>query len=224
MKCNICNYKTNKFNSDNWHLYNICPNCGLDIRHRLLVASLQLLDDFHYDKIIKNKKILHFSPERNIVDLFKNIAKEYETTNFPTIDMSNMYSIENESFDCVIACDVLEHVENDIEAIKEVYRILSYGGYCIFTVPQKDNLKITFEDKSIIDPIERELNFSQCDHLRMYGDDFIDILKNNGFEVTAVNENFFDKEIAKEFVLYPLILSDKPLATNYRKVFFGRKI
>lgn len=224
MVCNICNYETDKFDSDGWHLYNICPNCGLDIRHRLLIASLQLLDDFHYDKIIKNKKILHFAPEYNISELLEKIAKEYKPVDFPDVDISDMNMFEDESYDCVIACDVLEHVCDDIKGIKEVYRILKNGGYCIFTVPQKDNLKITFEDKSIIDPTEREINFSQWDHLRMYGDDFIDILQNNGFEVTAVNEKFFSEKIAEKFVLYPPILSSRPLATNYRKVFFGKKV
>jgi hypothetical protein len=57
----------------------------------------------------------------------------------------------------------------------------------------------------------------------MYGDDFVDTLKSCGFEVTAVNETYFDEALVKKHVLFPPILSERPLATNYRKVFFGKK-
>ena len=53
-----------------------------------------------------------------------------------------MKLLKNDFFDCVIACDVLEHVPKHISGIREVNRILKKGGYCIFTVPQKDNLKV----------------------------------------------------------------------------------
>jgi len=40
-----------------------------------------------------------------------------------------------EFFDVVIASDIIEHVENDKKAIKEVRRVLKKGGALIFTVP-----------------------------------------------------------------------------------------
>src|SRR5207237_10588391 len=110
-----------------------------------------------------------------------------------------------------------------IDGIKEVHRILNVDGFCIFTVPQKDNLKKTFEDFSVTEPKEREKIFGQFDHLRIYGDDFTDILTSCGFKVTAINEFSFDKNIAAKYVLFPPVLSANPLATNYRKVFFGQK-
>lgn len=234
VECNICHYKTNRFYSDSWHLYCICPNCKSDVRQRLLIASLSNLEDFSFNKIIKDKDILHFAPEKQIIKLIKDKAKTYKTADFLAegytyddidynIDISNMNIIENESFDCVIACDVLEHVPDHIGAIKEVYRVLKNGGYCIFTVPQKDNLKNTYEDLSITSKEEREKNFGQYDHLRIYGEDFVGMLENAGFEVTSVNEKYFSKQNVKHFVLFPPVLSKNPLATNYRKIFFGKK-
>lgn len=234
VECNICHYKANKFNSDSWHLYCRCPNCGSGVRQRLLLASLTFLNDFSFTKIIKDKKVLHFAPEKALGKLIQENAKIYKTADFLAegysydkidynLDISDMKKINNETFDCVIACDVLEHVSNHINGIKEVYRILNIGGCCIFTVPQKDNLASTFEDLSITEPTEREKVFGQFDHLRIYGNDFVDILKDNGFEVTAVDELFFDKKIVEKFVLFPPILSKHTLATNYRKVFFGKK-
>lgn len=38
-------------------------------------------------------------------------------------------------FDCVIACDVLEHVERDDFAVAEIIRVLKPGGAFVLTVP-----------------------------------------------------------------------------------------
>jgi SAM-dependent methyltransferase len=233
-KCNICNYQSNKLNSDNWHLYSICPKCGSSVRSRLLWASLTNIDNVKLEKLIKNKDVLHFAPEYILRDHFKNNAKIYKTADFfaagyvydeidYNLDISNMPQIKDSEFDCVIACDVLEHVPNHIDGIKEVYRILRKGGCCIFTVPQKDNLEVTFEDPSITEPKEREQIFGQSDHLRIYGNDFSKLLTDCGFEVVSINEENFNPKKVKRLVLFPPILSKHPLATNYRKVFFGFK-
>lgn len=45
---------------------------------------------------------------------------------------------ENESFDGIISCGVLEHVLNPVESLREISRILKRGGYFyIFMLPQK---------------------------------------------------------------------------------------
>lgn len=234
VECNICTYKANKLSSDPWHLYCICPNCYSAVRHRLLLASLTLLDQFSFNKLIKGKKILHFAPEKHLKKIIRKQAGSYQTADFLTdgysyqhidynIDISDMKAIDNEQFDCVIACDVLEHVPRHRQAMNEVFRVLKPGGFCIFTVPQKDNLKETIEDLSITNPKERERVFGQYDHLRIYGDDFVDMLTTSGFDVTTVNEHFFDEKTVERYVLFPPVLSKNPLATNYRKVFFGQK-
>ncbi|GGF64461.1 methyltransferase [Terasakiella brassicae] len=42
---------------------------------------------------------------------------------------------ENDSFDLVVATDILEHVDDDKTALKEIYRILKPGGHALITVP-----------------------------------------------------------------------------------------
>jgi SAM-dependent methyltransferase len=234
VECNICHYKANRLDSDSWHLYVNCPNCGSGVRQRLLWATFEHLEYFSLNRIIKEKFVLHFAPEKTLGNLIKKYAKSYNTADFledgysydkidSIIDISNMLNIKDESFDCVIACDVLEHVPNHITGIKEVYRILRKGGHCIFTVPQRDNLKITYEDLSIRNPIDREKAFGQFDHLRIYGDDFSSSLENCGFKVTAINETFFPNEVAIRNVLFPPIYSTKENVTNFRKIFIGVK-
>ncbi len=235
VECNICHFKGSHLNDDAWHIHSLCPGCGSEVRHRLLYASLTYLKDCSMDNIIRNKKVLHFAPEPYLLKLFIDVAGIYKTADFISgghnlrkvdydLDMSDMKSIQSDSYDCVIACDVLEHIVNDINAMREAYRILRNGGYCIFTVPQKDNLMTTIEDLSEMSLKERELKFGQFDHLRIYGEDFEAKMREVGFETLSIDVKRFDRKMAGRYVLYPPVLSKHPLATNTRKIFFGQKI
>ncbi len=41
----------------------------------------------------------------------------------------------SDSFDYVLACDVIEHVDHDVAALKEVHRVLKTGHHAMITVP-----------------------------------------------------------------------------------------
>lgn len=49
-------------------------------------------------------------------------------------DILNLPFSEN-TFDFVFACDIIEHVENDVKATFEINRVLNHDGYALFTVP-----------------------------------------------------------------------------------------
>ena len=130
VECNFCHYKTDKFQSDDWHLYSICPNCLSSVRHRLLFGSLFQLKNGKMEHTIKNKEVLHFAPEGFMQKLFVGTTSKYKTADFFAegydyskidfrLDISDMPDIKNESYDCIIACDVLEHVPNDTERLKK---------------------------------------------------------------------------------------------------------
>jgi SAM-dependent methyltransferase len=228
VECNICGWKGRHFLSDSWMSHINCPNCNSSIRQRLFFAALQNIKELSFGKLINNKKILHFAPEDSIKSILMEKG-EYTSADFLRddcdlkIDISNMPEIKSESFDIVLAFDVLEHVPNYKKALEEIRRILTPKGFGIFTVPQKDNLSVTFEDPNIITPEDRTKYFGQEDHLRIFGNDFPLILSNKGFDVISVNETFFTEEKVKKHVLFPPLLSSNPLATNYRKVFFCQK-
>ena len=47
------------------------------------------------------------------------------------------------SFECVVSVEVLEHVEEDAQFVKEVHRVLKPGGFFLMTTPNGDFVKNT---------------------------------------------------------------------------------
>ena len=90
---------------------------------------------------------------------------------------------EDEQFDVILCNHVLEHIPDDTQAMRELYRVLKRGGWGIFQVPQELDRAETFADDSITDPKERARIFGQYDHVRIYGRDYFDKLRSIGFSV-----------------------------------------
>ena len=76
----------------------------------------------------------------------------------------------------------------------ELFRILQPGGLAILQVPLDHCRRQTFEDPTITDRQERAKIFGQYDHVRVYGLDYFDKLRDIGFHVDAVD---YTKTIGK---------------------------
>lgn len=163
-----------------------CPVCKTLERHRFLWQFLKvhttLLDDLP-------KSLLHFAPEPALGSKFQKIrGLEYVTADlFDPAAMQKMditkIEYPDESFDWFYCSHVLEHIEDDAKALREIYRILKKKGRAIILVPIM--VEKTFEDPSVTDPAERERLFGQHDHVRLYGPDFEDRLAAAGFKVNV---------------------------------------
>ena len=157
-------------------------------RHRLLWLYLTNETNFFTSK----KKVLHMAPEQCFLSRFKKLNHEYITADIDSpiadvkADIVNLPFTDN-SFDVIFCNHVLEHVQDDTKAMKELFRVMKKGGMGIFQVPQDLNRDITFEDNSITDPKERAKIFGQYDHVRVYGRDYFDKLRSVGFKVEEVN-------------------------------------
>jgi SAM-dependent methyltransferase len=87
------------------------------------------------------------------------------------------------TFDAAICSHVLEHVQEDDQAIAELYRVLRPGGLLLVLVPWDESAETTREDFSVTDPSERLRLYGQEDHVRFYGRDLVDRLSAAGFHV-----------------------------------------
>ena len=158
-------------------------------RHRLLWLYLKNETDF----FTAPHKVLHFAPEQAFYRKFKKLKKlEYTTTdlNSPLADVKAdicALPFKDNSFDIILCNHVLEHIPNDKKAISELYRVLKPSGWGIFQIPQDLNREVTYEDDSITDKKERAKIFGQYDHVRIYGRDYFDRLKEAGFKVNEVD-------------------------------------
>ena len=189
--CTICSFNAKKWtkisNNDN-----LCPKCGSLSRDRRL---WKLLNEKYLQE---NKSVLDFSPSRS---LFRK-WKKTKTVDYTASDLSGdfiadvQFDITNiskpdESYDLIICYHILEHVIEDVKAMKELYRILKPNGTIIIQTPFKDG-KI-YEDYSIQSETERLKHFGQEDHVRIYSVDGLKKrLESIGFDIIV---NQFEENI-----------------------------
>lgn len=178
-----------------------CYNCRSRVRDRVIYLYLNRINFFNEKKRIK---ILHFAPEHFFYKLFKNNENiDYNCSDFDPnqimfknmdlikIDITNI-QYKNNSFDFIFCNHVLEHIPNDIKAMKELYRILKVGGWGIIQVPIDYNRLNTYEDSNLQTFKEREKAFGSGEHVRLYGRDYVNRLESVGFRV---EENEFVRSL-----------------------------
>ncbi|MFN6037812.1 MAG: class I SAM-dependent methyltransferase [Bacteroidota bacterium] len=168
----------------------LCPGSLSLERHRLLWLYLKERSDFFTKQKIK---LLHVAPEQCFHPLFKKQSNlDYITADLNSpladvkMDLHNTPFMNNE-FDVIFCNHVLEHVEDDRKCMRELFRIMKPGGWGIFQVPQDVNRNSTYEDKTIVSEEDREKHFWQKDHVRLYGLDYPERLKEAGFDVKVVD-------------------------------------
>jgi len=165
----------------------LCPGSLSLERHRLLWLYLKNKSNFFSSTI----KMLHIAPEQCFYKLFKAMKNIDYTTgdyNSPIADVHfdlHKAPFADNTYDVIFCNHVLEHVEDDAQCMRELYRIMKPGGWGIFQVPLDVTRQKTYEDATIISEADREIHFWQKDHVRLYGLDYKDRLEKAGFKVTV---------------------------------------
>ena len=152
------------------HCY--CPKCHSKDRERLVFLFLKNEIDSSSKKI----NLLHVAPENKI--------KEYlvgkENINYITADL-NMGSVmvkmdiryinhPAESFHVIVCNHVLQYIEEDLQAIHELYRVLKPGGWAILQVPISLSIGKALENVKLQTHEEEEEEiFGDRGVVRLYG-------------------------------------------------------
>lgn len=170
-----------------------CPNCGSVDRSRLLYLFFELRTEVYERKTL----LLHISPNHEIARALggnPNVKQvcgsiepdQYKEFNAIYLDVQKIDASDSH-FDVVVCCHVIEHVDDDSLAFKEIYRVLKPNGFAVLQVPLALNLEKTLEDKNDITPKQRKIAYGQVDHVRLYGVDYFERIRAAGFRVVRDN-------------------------------------
>jgi SAM-dependent methyltransferase len=188
--CNCCKGHFRRFRS--WSdekniLWPMCPRCGSLGRMRVdwlfLTSRTDLLEG--------PKRLLHVAPEvcigrhlERLPDISYLSADYGSALAMEQMDITDI-RYPDESFDVVLCNHVIVYIDDDRQALKEVFRVLQPGGWALLQVPIDLTRDETYEDASVTDPHERHRVFGQYDHVRIYGRDYLQRLEEAGFEVSV---------------------------------------
>jgi SAM-dependent methyltransferase len=186
----------------------VCPVCGSFDRERLIILALSKEE-------LQEKRVLQFAPsvaldnylKNREIGLYESCDLFMDGVSFQA-DIQNMDMVSSQSYDIWICSHVLEHVQDDKKAMKELFRITKKGGYGLVLVPLDLEQKETTEEWGR-PPEECWRRFGQDDHTRKYAkQEFIERLENVGFEVEQLGkiaigeEEFRENALSDSSVLY----------------------
>lgn len=191
--CPCCGWRGNQFYDYIEIGYTLrkvaCPQCDSHPRHRQL--SLWLSREFKLED--KNGVAVVFAPEQALSSVWAQASRlkvlRIDLEDARSIDLladiKNM-PVASNSVDLLWCHHVLEHVEDDRAAMRELHRILRpASGELVVSVPMAA-ARVT-DEYGFPDPM-------QSGHWRMYGDDFEARLIESGLIVQAVNFHLPQKD------------------------------
>lgn len=178
----------------------LCPNCGASDRDRFIVS---FLDRIGLADTCRRESLLQIAPAKSIEHwLHANCpALTYHSTDLFmegvtfNSDIQDMNQVADESYDYFICSHVLEHVQDDRKAMRELFRILKQDGMGIFLVPLFLGEEYTDEEWGLSEE-ENWKRFGQGDHCRRYAkQDLLNRLHEAGFVVHELGKDFFGPEV-----------------------------
>jgi SAM-dependent methyltransferase len=179
-----------------------CPICFSFDRERLYMFYLKRCHSF-----LPASSMLEFAPSPG----FTRVAPIQFKINYKTcdlympgvdfeLDIQDLSVLQENSFDFIICSHVLEHIPNDLKAMRNMFRILKPGGKGIIMVPILKNFNGVDEDADCNDVSERWRRFGQDDHIRLYSRKvFVDRLQLAGFNVSIVHSDKFKADELRKF-------------------------
>lgn len=181
-----------------------CPHCGASDRCRLYALYIQQILE---QGLLHNQfTLLDIAPSRSLQTFlrqnpqitYRSADKFMEGVDL-VVDVMDMKDIASDSYDMFICSHVLEHVEDDKKALKELFRILKPGGRGILMVPIILKIDKIDEDPTITDVETRWRRFGQFDHVRLYSKNgFIQRIREAGFTLQALGVEHFGQSIFVE--------------------------
>ncbi len=162
-----------------------CPHCQSHDRERhlrLFLDALSLLD------CVRGGAILHMAPETRLAEfvlthgpsLYVSGDLNPNNENVRKIDLQQI-PFPDETFDLLICNHTLEHVDDATAALREMRRVLKPGARLICQTPFATRLTKTLEEPLLQSPEDRLFFYGQEDHVRLFGLDLEELIRQAGF-------------------------------------------
>lgn len=172
VECPICGWHGVGFAASRKprRLNRLCPSCCSTERDRALQLWLRALPP-----VRPGARLLEVAPLGLLEPAARRLGFAYASVDL----MSSRATVRGDlcglpfpsgSFDVVVCFHVLEHVDDDVAAVREISRILADAGTAVVVVPWNPGAEHTDEDLTA-GPEERLRRFGQVDHVRWYGRD-----------------------------------------------------
>lgn len=143
-----------------------------------------------------NCEITAMDYNQKLIDSAKKTVRNLEKVKFVIGDITKGLPFEDESFDKIIFTEVLEHLDNENQALTELKRVLKKGGKLVLSVPHKnypflwDPLNWVREHLGLghFNPMKPLLGGVWAyDHKRLYTPESLEkVVKSTGLEIESM--------------------------------------
>jgi predicted SAM-dependent methyltransferase len=198
-ECPVCGNRRRfvVINTEGGRHETLCVPCGSLERHRRTILLLSRYTDL---LSTQRRRLLHVAPERCLRHVFEGLSLDYVTGDLEMPEVHVKLDVTaipfpDRSFDAILCSHVLEHVLDDVQAMREMRRVLKDDGWVLVNVPADPKRAEAYEDPSVTDPADRMQIFGQHDHVRIYAvATVVGRLRESGFSVTVDPINFSEEE------------------------------
>lgn len=199
----------------------LCPGCGSKERERAI--ALFMARHMIWPRRAP-RSVLHIAPEHALGVYLSRLTEPHYLSGdlvpsrsprpaMRQMDITRIPCPEN-SFDILICNHVLEHIEDDMKALQEIYRVLNPGGFAILQIPYAHNLNDTIETV-YTRPEDRLRHYGQEDHVRLYGMDYSLRIRTCGFHL---EDDSMYQRFGLDRVSQSGLIADEKLFVAYKPV------
>ncbi|MBP0016330.1 MAG: class I SAM-dependent methyltransferase [Cyanobacteria bacterium SBLK] len=93
----------------------------------------------------KSKRVCGLDPDAKYIEIARS---RYADIEFVTATLETV-PFPSEAFETIVACDTLEHVDDEIQCLTEIFRLLKKDGILIVSVPHKGTFEFMDPENAI---------------------------------------------------------------------------
>jgi len=83
------------------------------------------------------EKASSFTAVDKIEEALKILRERFPQGKFVSMNIPPLGGLTDNTYDCVVSFQVIEHIQNDTLYLKEIHRVLKPGGIALFTTPNR---------------------------------------------------------------------------------------